>query len=301
MSEIRRVGFLGTGIMGGPMAVNLAAVGFEVGAWNRDPRKAKALERNGLRSVATPAEAARECDALVVMLSSGAVCDEVLLGKGALAAMRPGALLVVMSSIAVDEARSQAEQAASLGLRYLDAPVSGGERGALEGSLSIMVGGDAEAFEAAAPLFAPLGRALHVGPTGSGQFAKLVNQLTVASTIVAVSEAMLLATAGGANAAQVREALLGGFAGSRILEQHGDRMLRDDYAPGGPAKYQVKDLRAARTMAERLNLRLPMLELADSLFSDLVEHGGGDYDHSALILELRRRNGLDPVPDYPLR
>lgn len=295
MTAIRDVGFIGTGIMGAPMAANLAAVGFAVNAYNRNPARLAPLAERGVTPAATASAAAAGRDAVVVMVSSGAVSREVLFGEGGAArAMRPGALLVVMSSISVPEAEEQAAEAERLGLRWLDAPVSGGERGAIAGTLSIMVGGTEDDFAAAAPLFAALGKAVRIGPKGTGQLAKLVNQLAVASTIVAVSEALMLAEAGGADPARVREALLGGFAGSRILEEHGRRMIERNFVPGGPAKYQIKDTAAAKSLAAGLGLDLPMLDLADRLFCDLVANGGGDLDHSALFLELARRNGRLP-------
>jgi 2-hydroxy-3-oxopropionate reductase len=214
--------------------------------------------------------------------------------------MSPGAVLVVMSTISVAEARDLAAEARALGLRWLDAPVSGGEAGAKAGTLSIMVGGAAEDVAAARPLFEAMGRPVHIGPAGTGQLAKLVNQLTVASHIAAVAEALLLAEAGGANPASVREALLGGFAQSRILELHGLRMIESDFAPGGPAKYQLKDTHAARELARSCGLDLPMLDLAHGPFEGLVASGGGDLDHSALILELRRRNGRLRDEDWRL-
>jgi 2-hydroxy-3-oxopropionate reductase len=228
------------------------------------------------------------------MLSSGQVCDAVLLGpEGAVAAMAPGATLVVMSSIPVGTARAQAAACAERGIAYVDAPVSGGERGAKDGTLAIMAGGDAAVVKALAPLFAPLGRPTHVGPVGSGQLAKLANQLIVASSICAVAEALLLAERGGADPARVREALLGGFADSAVLRQHGLRMVERDFKPGGPAKHQIKDTGTALDLARAQELRLPVAEEVDRLFRSLVEHGGGDLDHSAVIVELRRLNALE--------
>lgn len=290
-----RIGFLGTGIMGGPMAARLAAAGLSVTAWNRSPAKVAALA--GVATAPTPARAVDGADVVVVMLSSGEVCDAVLLGDGsALAAMPRDATLIVMSSIPVETARAQAGAAAAQGIPYVDAPVSGGERGAKGGTLAIMAGGDAGVIGRLAPVFAPLGRATHVGPVGAGQLAKLANQLIVASTICAVAEALLIAERGGADPARVREALLGGFADSTILRQHGERMVTGDFRPGGPAKYQIKDTGTALALAESLGLRLPVATEVDRLFRDLVAHGGGDLDHSAALVELRRRNGL-PVPD----
>ena len=180
------------------------------------------------------------------MLSSGPVCDEVMLGPGGtLAAMRKGSTLIVMSSIPVETAQAQARAAAAQSVAYLDAPVSGGEKGAAEGTLAIMVGGEEAAFERVRPVLEVMGRPTRVGPAGTGELAKLVNQLIVASTIAVVAEAVLLAERGGADPAKVREALLGGFAHSTILEQHALRMIARDFKPGGPAKYQVKDTSTA--------------------------------------------------------
>ena len=297
-AQVPQVAVLGTGLMGGPMARNLARAGFPVTVWNRSRDKAAAL---GLPLADTPADAVKGAGAVVVMLSSGPVCEAVLFGADGIAAqLAPGCLLIVMSSIGRDEAQAMAAKAGALGLRWLDAPVSGGTAAAEAGSLSIMAGGTAEDVAAAGPLLAAMGKVVHIGPAGTGALAKLVNQLTVASTIVAVAEALLLAEAGGADPARVREALMGGFAASRILDLHGARMIAGDFAPGGPAKYQLKDTRAARDVAAGLGLHLPVLELADSLFADLVAHGGGDLDHAALYLELKRQNGRLPA-DSPLK
>ncbi|GAB4071117.1 NAD(P)-dependent oxidoreductase [Ancylobacter sonchi] len=290
-TPLRRIGLIGTGIMGGHMARRLAQAGFAVQAWNRTAAKAEGLVADGVGLAASAKAAATGADAVVCMLSSGPVCDAVLGGpEGVIAAMRTGATLVVMSSIPVETARAQAETCARRGLRYVDAPVSGGERGAREGTLSIMAGGEARTIADLAPLFAPLGRVTHVGPAGSGELAKLANQLIVASNICAVAEALLLAERGGADPEKVREALLGGFADSTVLRLHGERMVRGDYAPGGPAKYQVKDTSTALRFARSHGLTLPVAATVDLLFQNLVEHGGADLDHSAVLLELRRAN-----------
>ncbi|WP_179945812.1 NAD(P)-dependent oxidoreductase [Methylobacterium indicum] len=290
------IGFLGTGIMGGPMARNLCRAGHAVRAWNRSPDKTVALAEAGVGLAADPAEAVRGADVGICMLSSGPVCDEILLGPdGALAAMAPGSLLVVMSSIPVETAQRQAAAAAQAGIHYVDAPVSGGERGAIAGTLAIMAGGSPEAFGRAEPVLAAMGRPTHVGPAGCGQLAKLANQAIVASTIVTVAEAITFVESGGADPAKVREALLGGFADSTILKQHALRMIERDFAPGGPAKYQVKDTGTALAHAATLGLTLPVLSLVDQMFSDMVAHGDGDLDHSAVLRELYRRNDL-PLP-----
>ena len=207
------IGFLGTGIMGVQMAGRLAGAGHAVRAWNRTRAKAERLAPHGVEVVAVAADAARGADVVICMLSSGPVCDEVLLGEGgALAAMPSGAALVVMSSIPVETAREQARAAAARGVGYLDAPVSGGEKGATEGTLAIMAGGDEALFARLRPVLEVMGRPTLVGPTGTGELAKLVNQLIVAGTIAIVAEGVLLAERGGADPAKVRTALLGGFA-----------------------------------------------------------------------------------------
>jgi len=225
------------------------------------------------------------------MLSSGPVCDAILLGEnGVIAAMRAPATLVVMSSIPVETAVAHAQAAAQHAIACIDAPVSGGEKGAKAGTLAIMAGGDASVIETLRPVFDCLGRVTHVGPAGSGALTKLANQLIVASTICAVAEALTLAERGGADPARVREALLGGFADSTVFQQHGLRMVTGDFKPGGPAKYQLKDTSTALGFARACNLTLPVSETTDRLFQAMVDHGDGDLDHSAIILELQRMN-----------
>ena len=289
------VAFIGTGIMGQPMARNLLQAGFPVRAWNRSPAKVQELSAQGAEVFQTPAQAANGAQVLICMLSDGPTCDEVLLGEnGAALALAPGALVVVMSSIPVDTAADQARRCTALGLRYLDAPVSGGERGAREASLAIMVGGDVAAFEQGRQVLAAMGRPVHVGPAGTGELSKLVNQLIVASTIATVAEGLLLAERGGADPAKVHEALMGGFVDSPIWRQHGQRMLNNDFTPGGPAKWQLKDTRTAMAQAQKLGLNLPVGSLVDSLFAAMVEAGDGELDHAGLIRQLRRNN---PLPE----
>lgn len=291
MQTGRTIGFVGTGIMGGHMARRLAEAGFTVTAWNRTAQKAEALKGQGVSIGASATDAAKNADAVICMLSSGPVCDEVLLGQGGvIAAMKPGSTLIVMSSIPVETAQAQGVAAAEREVRYIDAPVSGGEKGAREGTLAIMAGGEAETVEAMRPVFAPLGRLTHVGPVGAGELTKLANQLIVASNICAVAEALTLAKRGGADPARVREALLGGFADSTVLKQHALRMVEGDFQPGGPAKYQVKDTSTALALARSHGLTLPVTENVDRLFQSMIDHGDGDLDHSAVILELERMN-----------
>ena len=290
MSKALNVGFVGIGIMGFHMACRIAEHGHRVRAWNRTPDKAQRLAPFGIAVETSAIDCARDADVLICMLSSGPVCDEVLFGQDqVVAAMKPGSTLIVMSSIPVESARRQAEAANALGVDYLDAPVSGGEKGAEAAKLAIMIGGEPAVCERWQALFEAMGRPVRVGPTGSGQLSKLANQMMVASTITAVAEALLFAERGGADPAKVREALLGGFADSTILRLHGQRMIDGNFVPGGPAKYQIKDTSTALALARSIGVELPMLDLVDRLFTDMVEHGDGDLDHSAIILELKRR------------
>ncbi|MGP9797122.1 NAD(P)-dependent oxidoreductase [Halomonas sp. 86] len=291
MTTLRSIGFIGTGIMGAPMARRLAKAGHQVRAWNRTRSKADSLETVGIETVERPEQAATESEVVIVMLSSGPVCDELLLGTdGLLNAMQPGATLIVMSSIPVETARRQAKEASKHQIHYLDAPVSGGEQGAIDGTLAIMAGGDTESFKAVEPILLSLGRPVHVGPAGSGELVKLANQMIVANTIATVAEAILLAEQGGADPAQMLNALEGGFADSTVLRIHGQRMIKEDFAPGGPSKWQLKDTQTAMALAQEWQLKLPVSSLVNGLYEALIAQGEGDLDHSALIRQLRRHN-----------
>jgi 2-hydroxy-3-oxopropionate reductase len=287
MSE--RIAFLGIGLMGAPMAERLAAAGRDLVLWNRTRAKAEAIA--GARVAATPAEAAAQADVLITMLENGPVVEAVLFGQhGAAAALNRGALVIDMSSSPPPLARDHAQRFAARGIGYLDAPVSGGVVGAHAGTLAIMAGGSAADFARAKPILDPLGRPNRVGPAGSGQLAKCCNQAIVAITIGAVAEALLLAAASGADPAAVREALLGGFADSRILQHHGKRMMERGFRPGGRARVQLKDQDTILAAAKDAKLRLPLSECVTALYRDLVKHGGSEFDQNALLLELERIN-----------
>ncbi len=287
-----RIAVLGIGMMGDPMARRLCQAGHRVSVWNRDRSKAERLLAAGARVAASPAEAVADADFVITLLTDGAAVADVLFGQGAAAAMRPGALLIDMSSIMPSQAREQAGRLEAMGLGHLDAPVSGGTLGAEQGSLAIMVGGEAADFARAAPVLAALGRATQVGPHGAGQLAKLANQMIVGITIGAVAEALLLCQQGGADPAQVRAAITGGFADSRILQVHGERMVGRDFAKRGSMQVQLKDMRNALATAAELGFDAPVTGLFEQLYADGVEHGLGELDQSALFLELARRNGL---------
>lgn len=294
-TSLPRIAVLGMGRMGTPMARRLCEAGYAVQVWNRSPDKAQALTAHGATAHATPREAATGCDYVISMLENGAVVGEVLQGMGSSAAiegMQPGAMFIDMASIQPREARDHAARLSERGMRHLDAPVSGGTVGAEAGTLAIMVGGQAEDFEAAQPVFKVLGRATHVGPHGAGQLAKLANQMIVGITIGAVAEALLLCAKGGADMAKVREAIGGGFAESRILQLHGQRMIDRDFAPRAKMSVQLKDMRNALATAEEVGFEAPITELFAQLYADGVEHGLEELDHSGLFVELASRNAM---------
>lgn len=288
----QKVALLGTGLMGFPMARNMAQAGVAVTVWNRTRAKAEPLTAFGAKVADTTTQAVTGADIIITMMSDGptvlSVVDEV---AGALSA---GALWIDMSSTKPGEARAQAEALAAVGVAHLDAPVSGGTKGAEAASLAIMVGGNADDVARATPILSAMGRPVHVGPSGTGQLSKLCNQTIVAVTIGAVAEAMLLAQEGGADPAALRAALKGGFADSVILQQHGERMTTGNFEPGGLSKFQLKDLDNCLFEAESVDLKLPMTQGVRDRFAHFVDHmDGADLDHSGLYLELRARNGMD--------
>lgn len=285
------VSFLGIGLMGAPMVARLLSAGFCVTVWNRTPAKAAALADRA-RLVENPAQAVNGADVVITMLENGAAVEAVLYHSGAIDGLKENALVIDMSSIEPATARLHGERVCALGGQYLDAPVSGGTRGAETGTLSIMAGGDDLAFARAESVFAAMGKATHIGPSGSGQLAKLANQAIVGITIGAVSEALLLASKGGARPEKVREALLGGFAGSKILEQHGERMLERNFEPGAPSRIQLKDLRMILDEARAEGLSLPLSQRVFEEYRALLASGHGEVDHSGLLLELERLNGV---------
>ena len=292
MNPYPSIAFLGTGLMGAPMCQNILSAGLPLTVWNRSQAKAKPLAKRGAIVADSPQSAVAEADVVITMLSDGPAVSNVIFAQGAAEAMREGITHIDMSSIGADEAIEHAKRHVKRGVRYLDAPVSGGTKGAAAGELAIMAGGDAETFAAMQAVFAPLGQATHVGPNGCGQLAKLANQIIVAVTIGAVSEAFILAGGGGADRARVREALQGGFASSRILTEHGQRMVDRAFEPGGPAKFQLKDLHNALSAADSLGLELPITKLLHGLFDAMVQSGKGDMDHSGLLTHLEALNNI---------
>ncbi|MEE1612196.1 NAD(P)-dependent oxidoreductase [Microvirga sp. CF3016] len=291
------VAFLGIGLMGSRQAKRLLDAGYPLTVWNRSREKAEALSGFGARVVDTASEAARDADVVILMLENGKIVTDVVFSQDVAGALKPGAILVDMSSIKPAEAQEHSKHLAERGVHHIDAPVSGGTTGAEQGTLAIMAGGEAEIFGRVEPILKIMGRPVHVGPHGAGQLAKLANQIIVGVTIGAVAEALLLAQRGGADPAKVREALRGGFAESRILELHGQRMVRRDFITKGRSVTHLKDLDNALDAAGRIDLdALPYTALTADLFRGLIEHAG-DLDHSGLLIELERRNALVPSTD----
>lgn len=287
-----KLAVLGTGNMGFPMARRLLAAGHQVHVWNRTRARAAPLAADGAIVHEHAADAARAADIAISLLESGPVVESVLFEQGVAAAMQAGRLFIDMASIKPAEAREHAARLEKLGVAHLDAPVSGGTVGAEAGTLAIMAGGEAADFARAQTVFAALGRATHVGPHGAGQLAKLANQMIVGITIGAVAEALLLCQKGGADPARVRAAISGGFADSRILQLHGERMIQRDFAPRGRMAVQLKDMRNALDTARAIGFDAPITAALEQLYADGVAHGDADLDQSGLFAELARRNGM---------
>ena len=279
-----KVGFIGLGIMGAPMAENLLKAGFAVVAHNRSQPAMDRLAAQGATLAATPAEVAASCATVITMLPDSPDVEAVVLGQGGVAqAMTPGGLFIDMSTISAATARKVAATLAERGVEALDAPVSGGEVGAINASLSIMVGGPETAFARDQHIFQALGKnIIHIGPAGAGQVAKSCNQITCAVTLQGVAEALVLAEKAGVDPAKVRQALLGGLAASRILELHGQRILDRDYKPGFKVKLHRKDLGIALSAGREFGAPLLASALVAELFDALTAMGQEEADHSAL-------------------
>ncbi len=286
------VAVLGIGMMGLPIARRLLEAGLPLTAWNRSHSQAERLLPSGAAVVDSPAQAVSQADIVITLLTDGSAVEDVLFQQGVAEAMRPGSTLIDMSSIQPREARDHAARLAARGVHHLDAPVSGGTVGAEGGTLAIMVGGRQTPFDRALPVLEVLGRPTYVGPSGAGQLAKLANQMIVGVTIGAVAEALLLCERGGADMARVREAISGGFADSRILQVHGQRMIERDFTKRGAVSVQLKDMRNALSTAAEVGYDAPITALFERLYADAVEHGLADLDHSALFVELASRNGM---------
>ena len=281
-----RVGFIGLGIMGAPMARHLLETGFPLTVHSRSPAPVDALVSDGAVRATSPSEVAGVSDVVITMLPDTPDVEHVMLGDvGVAAGAAAGALVIDMSTIDPGPTRAIAGQLRQHGVEMLDAPVSGGERGAIDGTLSIMVGGHDGAFARAQPILQVMGKNIvHVGPSGAGQITKACNQLVVAATIEAVAEALVLAERSGVDPAKVRDALLGGFAGSKILEVHGQRMLDHAFEPGFRARLHRKDARIVLDAAQAAGSPIPAFQVVAAQLDRLVdETDRGDLDHSALF------------------
>jgi 2-hydroxy-3-oxopropionate reductase len=282
-----KIGFIGLGIMGRPMALNLKNAGHELIVPDRSSLTDEI--RSAATVVATPKAVAAGSEVLILMVPDTPDVESVLFGEnGAADGLRKDALVIDMSSISPIETKDYAKRINDKGCEYLDAPVSGGEVGAKQGTLTIMVGGPDAAFTRAKPLFELMGKNItHVGSEpGAGQICKVANQIIVALNIQAVAEALVFASKAGADPAKVRQALMGGFASSRILEVHAERMLNGTFNPGFKIKLHQKDLNLALSSAKALSLPLPNTAIAQQMLSSCVAHGGAELDHSALVLAI---------------
>ena len=284
-----KIGFIGIGIMGTPMAGHLLDGGHEVFVNDLNPIPPELIDK-GAQQVASAKEAAESGEIIIIMVPDTPEVEAVLFGEnGAAEGLGAGKIVVDMSSISPVETKEFAKKINALGCSYLDAPVSGGEVGAKAGSLTIMVGGEQETFDKVKPLFELMGQNITlVGGNGDGQTCKVANQIIVALTIEAVGEALLFASKAGADPAKVRQALMGGFASSKILELHGERMIKRTFEPGFRIALHQKDLNLALSNARKLQLSLPNTATAQELFNSVAAQGDIGLDHSAMVLALEK-------------
>ena len=292
-----KIGFIGTGIMGHPMAQNLQKAGHSLLLSNHHDAAPSDLVAAGAVALASPQEVAQEAEFIIIMVPDTPQVEDVLLREhGIIEGLGRNKIVIDMSSISPTATKAFAAKVNARGAQYLDAPVSGGEVGARAATLSIMVGGDQDAFDRALPLFQSMGKNItRVGGNGDGQTAKVANQIIVALNIQAVAEALLFAAKNGADPAKVREALMGGFASSKILEVHGERMIKGTFEPGFRISLHQKDLNLALQGARELGINLPNTANAQQVFSTCAALGGSGWDHSALI------KGLEHMANFSIR
>ena len=289
MGNSQKIGFIGLGIMGAPMASHLIKAGYELHV-NTIGKIPKEIENSSAIQAATAAEVARNADTIFIMVPDTPDVEKVLFSaNGVASGLSKGKIVVDMSSISPIATKEFASKINALSCEYLDAPVSGGEVGAKNATLSIMVGGSESVFEKVKPLFALMGKNINlVGGNGDGQTAKVANQIIVALNIEAVGEALLFAAKAGANPEKVRQALMGGFASSKILEVHGERMVKRTFDPGFRIELHQKDLNLALSSARVLGVSLPNTATAQELFNSCTAHGGKAWDHSAMVRALEK-------------
>jgi len=291
-----RIGYIGLGIMGKPMALNIQKAGFELHIWARRPEATVDLQAAGATAHTNLPALSQCCDVIFLNVSDTPDVEQLILGDGGLLEhAKPGTIIVDNSTISPDATRHMAKQLAEKGIHMLDAPVSGGDVGAIAGTLSIMVGGKADIFEKVKAVLSACGtNILHIGDHGAGQICKACNQILVAQSMAAVGESMLLAKASGVDAAKVRQALLGGFAQSRILDIHGQRILDNNFAPGFKSELHHKDMGIALDAANQGGLELPGAQLAAEHLQAMVEQGLGGEDSSAMCKVIAAES------DFPL-
>lgn len=294
ITQSTKIGFIGLGIMGTPMATHLIDAGYHLFVYTRGKLPEHLIERHVTICLSSQGVAER-ADIIITMVPDTPDVEEVLFGKqGVAAGLSAGKLVVDMSSISPTATQKFAQKIQALGCEYLDAPVSGGEVGAKNATLSIMVGGSAPSFERAKPLFELMGKNItHVGGNGDGQTAKVANQIIVALNIEAVAEALVFAARAGADPAKVRAALMGGFASSKILEVHGERMVKRTFDPGFRIALHQKDLNLALSTARELGVSLPNTATAQELFNACAAHGGAGWDHSAMVRALEKLSNFE--------
>jgi len=292
---IQKMGFIGLGVMGKPMSNQLLSAGYTVTVFDISPEPVEELVKAGARRASSAREVAESSEAVITMLPGDGEVKDVVLGReGVMEGVRRGGIVVDMSTISPQTVKALARQLEEKGVDMLDAPVSGGQEGAREASLTIMVGGKEGIFERMKPVFQKLGKNIsHIGDHGAGQVAKACNQIIVALTIEAVAEALIFARKTGFDPERVRKALLGGYAQSRVLEVHGKRMTDRNFVPGGKVRSHKKDIEIVISVARELGICLPGTALASHLWNAVAAQGGIDWDHSSMVKVLETMSGVE--------
>ena len=285
-----KIGFIGTGLMGLPMAKNILKAGYNLKAFNRSQNKAAPLKDQGAEISSSIKEAVSDSDVVITMLTDDNAVDEIMSSSDFLGGLKSEAIVIDMSSVKPSTATNHGNNLKSKNINYLDAPVSGGTIGAEEASLAIMVGGEQDVFNKASEILKTMGNPTLVGPVGSGQVSKLANQIIVGLTIGAVAEAVTLCEKAGADPVKMISALSGGWADSKILQTHGKRMIEKDFSPKGKTSTHLKDMNNILDCANNFNTHLPISNLVKEMYKTLVENDHGDKDHSSLYMEIERMN-----------
>ena len=286
----KKIGFIGIGLMGLPMSKNIAKAGYNLKVFNRSKKKAEPLKEFGANISNTLKDLVDDSDIVITMLTDDTAVDEVMNNSDFLKNLKPGAIVIDMSSVKPTTATKYGNNFKSKNINYLDAPVSGGTIGAEEASLAIMVGGDQNIFDDAFDILKTMGNPTLVGPIGSGQVSKLANQIIVGLTIGAVAEAVTLCEKAGADPNKMIKALSGGWADSKVLQTHGKRMIDKDFTPKGRTSVHLKDMNNILECANNYNTHLPISNLVKEMYKSLVENGHGETDHSSLYKEIERIN-----------